>query len=259
MKLATLILTAAPLAVVFGGDMIPTADGTSWRYDMTEEIGKGLDLRNAKTDADGKIRLQVLYRIDGTENVDGEDLLKFEMHRAGVITNTDLLTINQQGMLCWARMNLDGQLVKFSPPQTMIAAPLKKGASWDFDGQAGELKVHQHYDVIGEEDIGVQAGKFHAFRIHGEQTLPSQMTIDRWFASGTGIVKDVTTMRAAKGDLLQRISLELAEPPKITSRPEVKSDAMPKQLSVSLSKGRLGKPMTTFSSNTPEIYARWQG
>ena len=67
MKLATLILTAAPLAVVFGGDMIPTADGTSWRYDMTEEIGKGLDLRNAKTDADGKIRLQVLYRIDGTE------------------------------------------------------------------------------------------------------------------------------------------------------------------------------------------------
>ena len=259
MKLATLILTAAPLAVVFGGDMIPTADGTSWRYDMTEEIGKGLDLRNAKTDADGKIRLQVLYRIDGTENVDGKDLLKFEMHRGGAITNTDFLTINEQGIICWARINLDGELVKFSPPQTMIASPLLKGASWDFDGQAGELKVHQHYDVLGEEDIEVPAGEFRAFHIRGEQTSPSRTTIDRWFAGGVGMVKDVTTMRAAKGDLLQRISLELVERPKIMARPEVKSDAIPKQLSVSLAKERFGKPITTFSSSTSEIYARWQG
>src|SRR5204862_3680962 len=115
------------------------------------------------------------------------------------------------------------------------------------------------YDVVREEAIEVPAGKFHAFRIHGEQTSPSQMAIDRWFASGVGIVKDVTTMRAANGELLERISLELAERPKIVERPEVKSDAIPKQLSVSLAKGRFGKPVTTFSSSTAEIYARWQG
>jgi hypothetical protein len=241
--------------------LIPTADGTSWRYNMIEEIGNGLNIPDAKPDADGKIRLQVLYRIGGTENVDGKDLLKFEMHRAGVITNTDLLTVNERGIICWARINLDGELVKFNPPQTMIAIPLKKGASWDFnsDTVGGELKVDQHYDVVGEEDINVPAGKFHTFRIHGEQTSPSAMTIDRWFASGVGIVKDVTTMRAANGDLLQRISLELVERPKVTERPEVKSDAALKQLSVSLAKDSFGKPMTTFSSNTPEIYARWQG
>ena len=85
------------------------------------------------------------------------------------------------------------------------------------------------------------------------------MTIDRWFAPGVGIVKDVTTTQDAKGDLLQRISLELAEGPKIVERPDVKSDATPKQLVVSLAKDRFGKPVTTFSSNTPEIYARWQG
>ena len=28
---------------------------------------------------------------------------------------------------------------------------------------------------------------------------------------------------------------------------------------MSLAKDRFGKPTTTFSSNTPEIYARWQG
>jgi hypothetical protein len=228
---------------------------------MTEEVGKGLDVRGVKTETDGRIRMPVIYRISGTENVDGKDLLKFEMHRGGAITNTDLLTINEQGIVCWARINLDGQQINFNPPQMMIANPLKKGASWDFnsDTVGGELKVHQHYDVLGEEDIKVPAGEFHSFHIQGEQTSPSPMTIDRWFAPGVGIVKDVTTMRTARGDLLQSISLELAERPKIVERPEVKSDAIPKQLTVSLAKERFGKPVTTFSSNTSEIYARWQG
>lgn len=247
------------LSSVFAAPVIPTAPGTSWRYNMTEEIGKGLNVPNVKADADGKIRLGVTYRIEGTEDVDGKGLLKFEMHRAGTITNTDLLTVDEHGITCWARVNLDGELVKFTPPQTMIAAPLKKGAGWNFDGQAGDMKVQQHYDVLGEEKIDVPAGKFQTFRIHGEQTTPNRMTIDRWFAPGVGIVKDVTTMQGAKGDLLQRISLELAEGPKIVERPEVKPDTAPKRLAVSLAKDRFGKPTTTFSSNTPEIYARWQG
>jgi hypothetical protein len=247
------------LSSVFAAPVIPTAPGTSWRYNMTEEIGKGLNIPNVKADADGKIRLGVTYRLEGTEDVDGKGLLKFEMHRAGTITNTDLLTVDEHGITCWARVNLDGELVKFTPPQTMIAAPLKNGAGWNFDGQAGDMKVQQHYDVLGEEKIDVPAGKFQTFRIHGEQTTPNRMTIDRWFAPGVGIVKDVTTMQGAKGDLLQRISLELAEGPKIVERPEVKSDTAPKRLTVSLAKDRFGKPTTTFSSNTPEIYARWQG
>jgi hypothetical protein len=247
------------LSFAFAAPVIPIAPGTSWRYNMTEEIGKGLNLPNVKADADGKIRLPVLYRLEGTEDVDGKNLLKFEMHRAGTITNTDLLTVDEHGITCWARVNLDGELVKFTPPQTMIAAPLKKGAGWNFEGQAGDMKVQQHYDVLGEEKIDVPAGKFQTFKIHGEQTTPNRMTIDRWFAQGVGIVKDITTMQDAKGDLLQRISLELAEGPKIVERPEVKSDTAPKRLSVSLAKDRFGKPTMTFSSNTPEIYARWQG
>src|SRR5437763_10767040 len=247
------------LSSVFAAPVIPIAPGTTWRYNMTEEIGKGLNVPDVKADRDGNIRLAVSYRLEGTEDIDGKDLLKFEMHRAGTITNTDLLTVDEHGITCWARINLDGELVKFSPPQTMIAAPLKKGAAWNFDGQAGELKVQQHYDVMGEEKIDVPAGKFQAFRIHGEQTMPNRMTIDRWFAPGVGIVKDITTMQGAKGDFLQRISLELAEGPKIVGRPEVNSDQAPKRVPVSLAKDRFGKPTTTFSSNTPEIYARWQG
>lgn len=226
---------------------------------MTEEVGKGLKVPNSKEDAYGKIHVPVLYRLDGTENVDGRDLLKFEMHRAGAITNTDLLTIDEHGITCSARINLDGELIKFNPPQTMIAAPLKQGATWNFDGQAGDLKVHQRYKVTAEEDIEVPAGEFHAFHIHGEQSVPSRMVIDRWFVPGTGIVKDVTTMHATDGDLLERISLELSDRPKIENRPEVKPDASSKRLSVSVAKDQFGKATTTFSSDTPQIYVRWQG
>ena len=239
--------------------IIPTTPGMTWRYNMTQEVNAGLSVPDLKPDPDGKFRATVVYRMEGTENVDGNELLKFEMHRAGVITNTDLLSVDQRGVSCWARINLDGELVKFNPPQPMISMPLKRGASWNFDGQAGNLKVQQHYEVTGEEDVQVPAGKFHAFRIHSEQTLPSPMTFDRWFAVGTGIVKDVTTMRGANGDLLERISLELAEPPRVTDRPKVKPEAAPKKLSVSLAKDQFGQANTTFSSDTPQICARWQG
>src|SRR6266700_2220166 len=258
-RIFVVVFSVVPLVCAIADPIIPTEPGTAWRYNMTEEVGKGLSVPDIKPDADGKIRLSVLYRDEGTENVDGKELLKFEMHRAGVITNTDLLTIDEHGITCWARINVDGEFVKFKPPQTMIAMPLKQGANWNFDGQAGDLKVHQHYEVTGEEHIEVPAGEFRAFRIHGEQTSPSPMTIERWFAIGTGIVKDITAMRATNGDLLQRISLELAEGPRVTDRPEVKPDAAPKQLSVSFARERFGKPTTTFSSDTPQIYARWQG
>ena len=252
---ALLFLSASAFAV----PLVPTNPGTTWRYSMTQGLGKGLTISNLKPDAYGKIRLPVLYRLEGIEGVDGKRLLKFEMHRAGSITNTDLVTVDEHGITCWARINLDGELIKFNPPQIMVAAPLKQGATWNFDGQAGDLKVHQEYNVTGEEDIEVPAGEFHAFHIRGEQSSPSRMTIDRWFVPGTGIVKDVTTMRAADGDLLQRISLELAERPQIENRPEVKSEAGSKRLSVTFAADQFGKPTTTFSSDTPQIYVRWEG
>jgi hypothetical protein len=247
------------IAAAVATPLIPTAPGTTWRYNMTQEVSAGLNVPDVKPDPDGKFRTKVAYRLKGTEDVDGKELLKFEMHRAGVVTNTDLLTVDGRGVLCWARINVDGEFVKFNPPQPMIATPLKRGARWNFDGQAGELEVHQQYEVTGKEDVQVPAGKFHAFRIHSEQTSPSSMTIDRWFAAGTGIVKDVTTMRGKNGDLLERISLELVESPRIMDRPQVKPEAAPKKLSVSLAQDQFGKTSTEFSSDTAQIYARWRG
>jgi hypothetical protein len=116
--------------------------------------------------------------------------------------------------------------------------------------------VHQHYAVVGEEEVVVPAGRFQAFHIHGEQSAPDSTTIDRWFVKGVGIVKDVTVMRNKDGDILRRIELDLKEKPKTAPRPAIKP---PRKLSVGLSSEPIGDFVTTFSSDSPKIYARWQG
>ncbi len=123
-KIAVLALVAVPIGFVSAAELIPTELGTGWRYNMTQEVGKGLRVPDSKMDANEKIRRPVLYRIAGIENVDGKELLKFEMHRAGVVTNTDLLTVEEHGIICVARINLDGEFIKLDPPQTMIVTPL---------------------------------------------------------------------------------------------------------------------------------------
>ena len=51
------------LSSVFAAPVIPIAPGTTWRYNMIEDIGKGMSVSNLKPDPDGKIRMQVLYRL----------------------------------------------------------------------------------------------------------------------------------------------------------------------------------------------------
>ena len=252
------ILLSFLLALVTGRaePIVPITPGTSWPYKMTQETGEGVALAGLQPDAKGKIHSVVIYRLDGTENVDGKELLKFEMIRDGVVTNTDLMTVDDGGINCAARIDTDGDMVKLNPPQTIVAGTLGTGTSWDFNGKADEADVRQHYRVIAQEDVVVPAGKFHAFHIHGEQTAPGAMTIDRWFTPGTGIVKDVTTTRSEEGELVRRISLELKERPKVSPRPEVKPL---KKLSVGLSREAVGNFTGSFPADAPKICARWQG
>jgi len=253
-----LFATLGALAVA-DAPIIPTADGTTWLYEMTEEAGAEFSFSDAKAGVDGKIHRLAAYRISGTQDVAARTLLKFEMHRDGMITNTDLMTVNEHGIFCAARLDQYGQLSRLDPVQTIIVTPLKPGASWAFNNKLGGSNVRQHYNVLGEEDVDVPAGKFRAFHIHGEQTEPMLMAIDRWFVNGTGIVKDVTTMKMPDGDLLRRISLELKERPKIAPRPEAKPIAPPKKISVTIGKLPLGQATNQFGADTPKIYARWQG
>jgi hypothetical protein len=241
---------------------ISTTPGMSWNYNMTQELGEGVRFSGFKREVNGKFRAAVTYRIDGTEKVDGKDFLKFEMHRAGLVTNTDLITVDARGVVCVARVDLNGEIAKLDPPQIIVGMPLQTGTTWEFNGPIGKSKVHQHYEIVGEEQVEVPAGKFRAFHIHGDQTSPSLMKIDRWFVNGSGIVKDVTETRAnmdGTNKLLRRISLELKELPKVTPRPEVKPVEDAKKLTATVGKKPIGEALVNFTANTPKIYARWQG
>jgi len=221
--------------------------------------GDEFTISDAKVGPDGKVHALATYRITGTQAVEGKNLLKFEMHRDGVITNTDVMTVDEHGIVCAARVDQYGELTKLDPALTMIAAAAQSRSELGIQRQARDSIEHQHYDVVGEEDVDLPAGKFHAFHIHGEQTAPVRMTIDRWFVNDVGIVKDVTETRMPDGDLLRRISLELKEKPKIAPRPEVKSVQPQKKLSATVGKAPMGEGSDKFEADAPKIYARWQG
>jgi hypothetical protein len=249
-------LFLASTATLPATSLIPTDPGTNWSYKMTQELGEGVSLPDANPGPDGKVHSDVIYRLDGTEKIGDQSFLKFEMHRDNMVTTTELMTIDDQGIHCSTRIGADGARMQLVPPQTIVAAPLKTGLSWDFDGKAGNADAHQHYVVVAEEELTVPAGRFRAFHIHGEQSTPESLTIERWFVPGTGIVKDITAMKNNGGDLLQRVELDLQEVPKIGPRPEIKP---PKKLLVGLSSAEVGPAGDTFSTDTPKIYARWQG
>src|SRR5438874_3834792 len=150
-------------------------------------------------------------------------------------------------------------MTKLDLPQTMVASPLGSATKWDFDSAISGEKLHQHYQGAGEENVDVPAGKFRALHIHGEQTVPGRMIIDRWFVPGTGIIKDVTETQSETHELLRRISLELSDGPKILPRPEIKPQAPGNKLTANVATQAIGESATTFHSTTPKIYARWQG
>jgi hypothetical protein len=238
--------------------LIPTADGMTWNYNAIQETmdSNSLELSESKKTE----RFAVTYKIAGAQKVDRKDVFKLAVYRGDALANTDLVTVDEHGIICHARLDENGAVTKFEKPQTLLSSPpLNSGSSWNFDGKIGDTNVSQRYQIAREEDVAVPAGTFHAWKIHCEQTSPTPAVIDRWFVPGTGFVKVVTTIRSSSGDLLQQTSMELKEPPKIAALPETKSVAASGSLSVGVSKEPEGSIITTLNSDTPAIYARWQG
>jgi hypothetical protein len=154
-------------------------------------------------------------------------------------------------------MNADGAITKLNPPQQMLVLPLQTGTAWSFDGMIGDTNVKQRYEIAGEEDVDVPAGKFRAWRIHSEQTMPTPGTIDRWFVSGIGFVKVETAVKGSSGLVLQKTSLKLKEPPKVMAAPQ--KSPLPEKLAAGVSGEPDGDFKAEFKSDTPAIYARWRG
>jgi hypothetical protein len=257
MKIAVFALVLTPfICGAAEPPLLPTTEGTTWNYDLIQEKPTNdFDL----TDPNEEEHLAVMYRLGGIEKIDNKDLQRLEIYRGDTLESVDLIALDEHGITCPARVDSQGAIIKLVPPQIMLATPLKTGTSWNFDGSIANTKVNQHYEIAGEEDVDLPAGKFHAWRIHCEQTLPAPATIDRWFVPGTGFVKVESVVKAQSGDVLQKSSLKLKQPPTVAAAPQKSPTAQPGKLSAGISNEPKGEFKTDFKSDTPAIYARWRG
>jgi len=258
MKFAGLIaLIFLPFICRAEEPVFPNAEGTTWHYEMKQERpGEGFDL----TEPNEEDEFEVTYRLGETEKIDNVELRRLEVYRGDALENVDLIVIEERGIMCPARKDAKGGIIKLIPPQQMLAFPLKAGTSWKFDGTVGDTKVSQRYQIARQEDVEVPAGKFHAWRITCAQLAPSKGVIDRWFVPGVGFVKIDTAVKGESGGVLQRTSLKLKEPPKIAGVPEKKEPGETEgKLSAGVSSERDGEFKSEFKADTPAIYARWSG
>src|SRR6266480_6797268 len=258
-KMKVAVFAVALLPLISGAEeppLLPTTEGMTWNYDLVQEKpSEGFDV----TVPNAEDHLAVRYRLGSIEKIDDQDLQRLEIYRGDTLESVDFIAVEDRGITCPARADSQGAITKLVPPQIMLATPLKTGTSWDFDASIADTKVSQHYEIAGEEDVDVPAGKFHAWRIHSDQTSPAPATIDRWFVPGTGFVKVETVVKAPSGGVLQKTSMKLKEPPKITAPSEKDPTPQLEKFSAGISSERSGEFKTSFKSDTPAIYARWRG
>jgi hypothetical protein len=257
MKIAVFALVLMPsICGATEPPLLPTTEGTTWNYDLVQKKpSNDLDL----TEPNEEEHLAVMYRLGRIEKIDNKDLQRLEIYRGDTLESVDLIAVEEHGITCPARVDSQGAITKLVPPQIMLATPLKTGSGWNFDGTIANTKVTQRYKITGEEDVDLPAGKFHAWRIHCEQTLPAPATIDRWFVPGTGFVKVETVVKSPSGGVLQKSSLKLQQPPKVVAASQNKSTLKAEKLSAGVSSEPKGEFKADFKPDTPAIFARWHG
>jgi hypothetical protein len=275
--LAGLLLLVATIARA--EPLLPTAEGTTWTYDSTEDFGGPSAAPQAKSFLAVKVSRQIFEK---------KEYLKFETRTDDVLTKVELMTFDDRGLVCHVRGGKDGRMAKLDPPQTIVPAHLKVGESWDSEGEVAGMEIHQHFVVASEEPMRVAAGSFRAFRIHCEDTSVMSVNLDRWFFPGVGFVKETTVVRGPNGSLLQRVTLELRKKPEIVAKPEPTPTPSPspsppalktatpappirgpeietdparagKKLIVEVSTDPGGGSRTEFKSTVENIYVRWHG
>ena len=264
--------------------LLPTAEGTSWEYDSTETLTGTAAVHSVVTVRAGK------------QLLDGKEVVKLETFSGNVVSKTELVSVDENGIACLARSGKDGTITKLNPPEPIIAAPLKVRATWELESEVFGIKAHQLVTVVAEESVTVPAGRFQAFHLKCEDSSLMSIKLDRWFVPGTGFVKETAVVRGP--GMMQSVTLELNKITEVLSKPamtpspaapktaEQQTDSSPKsaavvssaatpsepsasldekaagaskKLTVEVSSDPAGGVKTQFKSDVANIYVRWHG
>ncbi len=134
-------------------------------------------------------------RVAGEENIGGKDLLRLETKADDQLIQVQFISVDDRGVLMHGRRATAGEVTTFKPPRVLLPIPLQVGTKWELDDDVAGTTMHQVFKVGAEETVIVPAGEFRAYKLHCEQPWPLSISIDRWFAPGTGFVQEVTTTR----------------------------------------------------------------
>jgi hypothetical protein len=225
--LAVVLLFAAVSA--HADQLLPTSEGTTWEYESTETLTGAAPVHSI-----------VIVRA-GKQLFEGKELLKLETLSGGAVSKTELVSVNEQGIVCLARAGKDGKMSKLNPAEIIVPAPLKVGAAWDSDGEVLGNKIHQHFTVVAEENVTVSADSFRAFHLQCEDSSIMSVKLDRWFVPGTGLVKESAVVRGP--GVLQRVTLDLkklneviakprATPSPVAPKPDAKPSVVPSKTEI---------------------------
>src|ERR1051325_11054836 len=151
--IGTLLLAAS---IARAEPLLPTAEGTTWQYELVEELGGPSGAPPTTT--------SVIARV-GRYTYAGQEFIKVETTTDDVVTKTELMTLDEHGWVCHFRGGRDGRMAKLDPPQTLVPAALHGGGSWDSARAGAGMEMRQHFVVEKEEPITVAAGTFRAFHI----------------------------------------------------------------------------------------------
>lgn len=239
-----------------GEALIPGAVGSTWEYEVRDAAAE-----QAPT-------AHVVVRISGTEESEGEQLLRVETARDNALTRTELISADDRGVLCYRRSGADGNATSFQPPQVVIPGDVRVGSQWEVDGEPSG-KARQQFVVRAEEQVRVPAGVFRAFRIECEEPWPVSATTQRWFAPGVGLVKEIVNTRGPSGRLLSHTTMMLTkfsatDRESAQGNPSAAISAGPTPLPsphaiLEAAADRDGPALTDFRSDAPNIFVRWSG
>lgn len=160
--------------LVQDAEWFPVEKGTTWTYQVD---GAELKVTAREKEKVGDVECVRIERAAGADATSEW----YEVSKEGVLLHKLEVWRNEQR-----------QENQPAPPVLRLKFGLKKGESWDWKGEAGQKATYTH---DGEEEIEVPAGKLACVKIRCEAENPQgAYRIDRWYAKGIGVVKEVFTI-----------------------------------------------------------------
>jgi len=169
-----IVLLAALLAQ--DKEWFPVEKGTTWTYIV------------------GANELTLTAR--GAGKAGDIECVKLEWSSGGADSQTEFFQVDDKGVSLlkvetW-RNETQGEMAQ-EPAIPRLRFSTKKGESWEWAAKDGKSKAT--YTNAGEEEITVAAGKFMCIKIHCDAgNEQGKYTVDRWYAKGIGVVKQVLSL-----------------------------------------------------------------